>query len=92
MQKNQLDDLTSLLYPAFFIIRPDGSCPKELNEFLAKRSEAELDAYENVLETTLADEMFDFTTALPETPRSSDELRAFAAKSLEQIQQWRATR
>ena len=89
--QNQLHDLTTLLYPAFFINRPDGSSPKELNEFLAKRSEAELDAYENVLETTLADEMFDFTTALPGTPRSSDELRAFAAKSLEQIQQWRAT-
>ena len=39
----------------------------------------------------VADEAFDFTTALPGTPRSSDELRAFAARALEQIRQWRAT-
>jgi len=55
--------------------------------------EANLDAYEEVLETTLADQAFDFTTAVPGTRTlSSDELRAFAEKTLDQIKQWRASR
>ena len=84
--------LTGLLYPSLFNDCPDGFPPDVMNDLLTGLDDTYLDGYEEVLKTTLADQAFDFTTAVPgEATLSSDELRAFAAKTLEQIRQWRAT-
>lgn len=91
LRKDQRADLIGLLYPSFFEICPDGYPPQMLDDLLKSLPEEGLDEYQEVLEIALADPAFDFSAALPKTPRSSDELRTYAEKTLAQIKQWRAT-
>jgi hypothetical protein len=86
LNKSQKQELTGLLYPAFFVPDPFvGYSPAQLHMMFDKASSEQLRTSCSVLQTALALDEWDMREVLPGTPRTNEELRLFARRALEQL-------